>query len=84
MEACPYGARYYDEQAEKVDKCSFCWHRVERGLDPACVVTCPTKVRVFGDLNDPASAAARLLATRETVVPKPEAQTRPNNHYIVD
>ncbi|MDQ7006871.1 MAG: 4Fe-4S dicluster domain-containing protein [Acidobacteriota bacterium] len=84
MEACPYGARYYDEQAEKVDKCSFCRHRVEQGLEPACVVTCPTKVRVFGDLNDPSSAAARLLATRRTVVPKPEAQTRPNNHYIVD
>ena len=84
MEACPYGARYYDEQSEKVDKCSFCWHRVERGLEPACVVTCPTKVRVFGDLNDPTSRVARKLAEHPSVVLKPEEQTRPNIHYITD
>lgn len=84
MEACPYGARYFDEEAEKVDKCSFCMHRVVEGREPACVETCPTKVRVFGDLNDPESAVARKLANRKTVVLKPEAGTKPNIHYISD
>jgi Fe-S-cluster-containing dehydrogenase component len=82
MTACPYDARYCDEDSGTVDKCTFCTHRVADGLAPACVLTCPAKVRAFGDLDDAESAPARLIATRGGVPRKPEAGTRPKIFYL--
>jgi Fe-S-cluster-containing dehydrogenase component len=84
MQACPYDARYYDEERGVVDKCTFCAHRVAAGRQPACVETCPTKARVFGDLDDPDSEASRLLRTHAAERKKPEAGTGPNLYYILD
>lgn len=50
--ACPYDARYIDASRGKVDKCDFCESRVAKGLDPACVATCPAKAKTFGNLDD--------------------------------
>ena len=84
MMACPYDARYFDEEAGVVDKCTFCIQRIAVGRDPACVETCPTKVRVFGDLDDPDSEVSRLLRTRATARKKEEAGTGPNLYYVID
>ena len=54
------------------------------GQEPACVETCPTKVRVFGDLDDPDSEVSRLLRTRTTEKKKVQAGTGPNLNYIID
>lgn len=62
MAACPYGVRYLVEETGDVHKCTFCHHRSSNGLLPACVGTCVTKARVFGDLNDPDSDVSKLLA----------------------
>ncbi|MFO7813325.1 MAG: 4Fe-4S dicluster domain-containing protein [Pelovirga sp.] len=79
---CPYEARYMTEN-DTADKCDFCAHRVAEGKEPACVDTCPTKVRVFGDMNDPNSAVAKLLkANPNAKVLHPERGTKPNLHYI--
>ncbi len=83
MTACPYNARYYNEEIEAVDKCTFCAHRVYQGRLPACVETCPTKVRVFGDLNDPKSEVSLLLAKYPHRVMKPEMGTKPYLFYII-
>lgn len=82
IEACPYEARYFDETSGTVDKCTFCAHRVAQGIEPACVATCPTQTRLFGDLNDPASAVAQLLATGRAEVQLPAAATRPKVYYV--
>ena len=81
--ACPYGARYRHPVKRVPDKCDFCRDRLDMGLLPACVDTCPTKARTFGDMNDPDSDVSRLLRDRETVrvVSKP-VDTKPNMFYL--
>jgi tetrathionate reductase subunit B len=83
MTACPYDARYYNEKTGSVDKCTFCVQRIYTGRSPACVETCPTKVRVFGDLNDPESEVAKLLTKHPHRVEKPEIGTKPFLFYLV-
>lgn len=80
--ACPYDARFVNATTGKADKCSFCMHRVQAGLQPACVETCVGGARVFGDLADADSAAARLLKSAPAKVLKPEAGTRPRVFYV--
>ena len=80
--ACPYGARYRDPSTRRADKCDFCEHRLKRGEEPACVVTCPTKARTFGDLNDPQSEVSRMVKEEKLVrVNAPHVNTRPNIYY---
>lgn len=84
VQACPYDARFINHKTGKADKCTFCSHRIEAGLLPACVETCVGGARVFGDLNDPASEIATRLKAAEgkTRVLKPEAGTQPRVFYI--
>jgi len=82
MSACPYGAIYIDPFENVAQKCTFCEHRTADGMNPACVDACPTKCRIFGDLDDPKSEIARKAAANPTRVWKPEAGTQPRVLYI--
>jgi len=82
MAACPYQVRHLNPIRRYVQKCSFCYQRVDAGLMPACVETCPARARVFGDLNDPTSEIVKLLVENPTSVLKPESGTKPNVFYI--
>jgi Fe-S-cluster-containing dehydrogenase component len=82
IEACPYDARYFDEASGTVDKCTFCSHLTLDGGEPACVQTCPTRTRTFGDLADPDSAVARLAAGGRVDVRLPHAGTAPRVYYL--
>jgi tetrathionate reductase subunit B len=80
--ACPYGARYRNPVRRTADKCDFCRHRLNRGEEPACVITCPTKCRIFGDLNDPGSEISRLVKEEKLVrILGPHINTQPNIYY---
>jgi Fe-S-cluster-containing dehydrogenase component len=81
IQACPYGARYFDEASGTVDKCTFCRHRLDEGLEPACVATCPTRARVFGDVADGSSAISGVLARTRVEVRKEQAGTEPRVFY---
>lgn len=82
MQACPYDQLFIDPDTRTAEKCNFCANRVENRLLPACVSVCPTECRVFGDLDDPASPLARLLAAEPVSVRKPEKGTRPKIFYV--
>ncbi len=62
IQACPYGARYLHPERKTADKCTFCYHRITKGLLPACVEVCPTQARIFGDLTQRASPLTRFEA----------------------
>ncbi len=82
MQACPYDAIYIDEDTHTAAKCNMCAHRVDEDLEPACVVVCPTHSIWVGDLDDPDSGIAKLVASNETAVRSPEQNTGPNVFYL--
>ncbi|PSJ43946.1 sulfate reduction electron transfer complex DsrMKJOP subunit DsrO [Zobellella taiwanensis] len=84
VQACPYDARFINHDTQTADKCTFCVHRLEVGLLPACVESCVGGARVIGDLNNPQSQAGRLLREHadDIKVLKPEQGTGPQVYYI--
>ncbi len=77
-----------------VEKCSFCFHRIDRGLEngltpgvdseatPACVVACPVGARTFGDLNDPDSPINQVLDRKHAHRMREELGTEPRIYYL--
>jgi len=82
MQACPYDAVYIDPERATAAKCHFCAHRVEAGMQPACVVACPEQAIVAGDIDDPASEISRLIDEEPVTVRRPDKQTRPKLFYV--
>lgn len=77
-----------------VEKCSFCYQRIDRGLEngltpgvdmdatPACVAACPHGARIFGDLNDPASPVSQALAIHSSYRLREDLGTGPRVYYL--
>ncbi len=75
VQACPYGCRYIDPEKGVADKCTLCYHRLEKGLDPACMSVCPTGARMYGDLHEKDSQLVKFLKEHNCLVLKPQLNT---------
>ncbi len=81
IQACPYGARFLHPETRTAEKCTFCYHRLVRGLLPACVEVCPSGARIFGDLRARGSPLARFMRFNEIQVLKGHLNTEPKVYY---
>ena len=79
--ACPYDAIFINPEDHSAEKCNFCAHRLEIGLEPACVSVCPTGAILVGDLHDPGSEVAGIVQREPVAVRRPEKETRPGLFY---
>jgi molybdopterin-containing oxidoreductase family iron-sulfur binding subunit len=97
--ACPYNMRMFNFEENHVvlnedfprrmhgvsESCHFCYHRLSRGLQPACVEACSQAgngAMVFGDLNDPSSEVATVLADTMVRALREDLGTKPKVYYI--
>ena len=80
--ACPYGMRFFHPQSQVAEKCNFCYHRINKGMRPACVLACPVGARRIGNIKDPDDPAAKVIMTQRVTIHKPEYGTNPQVYYI--
>ncbi len=83
IQACPYGCRFFNPYTKTAEKCSLCYHRITRGLKPACVEVCPTEARLFGDLRNPVpdDPIQRFVQKNMVQTLKPHLGTEPRVLY---
>jgi tetrathionate reductase subunit B len=88
VDACPYNARYInpalvDDVSDegKADKCTYCKPRIDAGSAPACVQTCITGARIFGDLDDPNSEVAKYVKNGAKGIEPNGGELGPNSKY---
>ncbi len=82
VQACPYGARFFNAKEGVTDKCTWCYHRITKGLQPACVEVCPVGARIFGDRNDKQSPISLFIRNNRVQVLRPETGNAPNVFYV--
>jgi formate-dependent nitrite reductase membrane component NrfD/ferredoxin len=81
MAACPYDAIFINPEDHSAEKCNFCAHRIDVGLEPACVVVCPTQAILVGDMNDTDSYVSHIVNREVVAVRRPEKETLPKLFY---
>lgn len=79
--ACPYGARYLNKELSVADACDLCADRLDSGLRPFCIETCPTDALVFGDLDDPESTVRALVSAEKAEPLMRKYGTKPQVYY---
>jgi Fe-S-cluster-containing dehydrogenase component len=80
--ACPYGMRFFHPRYKVAEKCNFCYHRITKGMKPACVLACPVGARAIGNFKDPRDPVTQTIVTQRVNVHKPEYGTRPQVYFI--
>lgn len=85
MTACPYGARWLDDETGLPAKCmgNECLSRVAAGLDPVCVTVCPAGARAFGDIDDPNSEVSKRLRKKRVIRMLEYKGTEPKYFVVV-
>lgn len=80
--ACPYGVRFFHPVYKTAEKCTFCYHRITKGMKTACVQACPFGARQLGNLKDENDPVTRTIMTQRVNVLKDEYGTQPQVFYI--
>jgi Fe-S-cluster-containing dehydrogenase component len=80
--ACPYGVRFFHPIHKVAEKCTFCYHRITKGMESACVQACPFGARQLGNLKDPDDPVAKKIMTQRVSILKDEYGTNPHVFYI--
>ncbi len=80
--ACPYGVRFFHPVLKVAEKCTFCYHRISKGMKTACVQACPFGARRIGNLKDPEDEVTKIIMTERVAVLKDEYGTKPQVFYI--
>jgi len=65
-----------------VEKCTFCFQYTSQGEEPACVQSCPSRARIYGDLDDPDSEVSRLIRERQAFRLREDLGTQPKVYYL--
>jgi tetrathionate reductase subunit B len=82
VQACPYGSRFLSPVTHTAEKCTWCYHRITKGLRPACVEVCPTGTRMFGDLKREDDPVRKILETERVSILQPHLLTEPQCRYL--
>ena len=83
VNSCPYRVVFWNQELDIPQKCTMCAHRLDEGeKQPRCVEACPTGALAFGDLDDPNSDIARLVASKPIEAYHPEYGTKPAVMYV--
>jgi Fe-S-cluster-containing dehydrogenase component len=80
--ACPYGVRFFHPVHKVAEKCNFCYHRITKGQQTACVDACPFGARRLGNLLDQNDPVTRIITTERVAVLKDEYGTKPQVFYL--
>jgi len=80
--ACPFGARFFHPIEKVVDKCTFCYHRITKGLETACVNACPFGARKMCNIRDINDPTTQIILNERVGVLKDEFGTKPQAFYI--
>ena len=81
MNACPYDALFINPETNTAQKCNFCNHRIEVGLEPSCVVVCPTEAIKVVDFDNPSDPVAKIIGREDVAARSPEQNTKPKVFY---
>jgi Fe-S-cluster-containing dehydrogenase component len=81
VQACPYGCRFIHPVKKVASKCTLCYHRITKGLDPVCMEVCPTGARMYGNLRDKSSKIVQYLREHTTQVLRPNLNTGSKLYY---
>jgi Fe-S-cluster-containing dehydrogenase component len=82
VQACPYATRFINPRTHVADKCTFCYHRITKGMKPACVLVCPVGARMYGNLKDSHGELQAILRQRRYLLLRPDLGTKPKCYYV--
>jgi Fe-S-cluster-containing dehydrogenase component len=80
--ACPYGVRFFHPVYRTAEKCTFCIHRLVKGMKTACVQACPFGARQVGNLKDLNDPITKVILNERVAVLKDEYGTKPQVYYL--
>ncbi len=80
--ACPYGVRFFHPKYKVAEKCTFCYHRISKGMKTACVQACPFGARQVGNLKDPNDPITKIITSQRVGVLRDEYGTKPQVYYL--